>query len=56
MRHPKHGLVPFVSSDRRTQKDPQLKVTGAGIVAPEDVRQLGSNPVAPTVFREKPFG
>src|SRR5262245_31239497 len=45
-----------VSSDRRAQKDSQFEVTGAGNVAPEDVRQLGSNPVVPNFFRKKPFG
>jgi hypothetical protein len=35
-------------SDRSAQKDYQFEVTGAGIVTPEDVRQLGSNPVVPT--------
>jgi len=38
-----------VSSDRRAQKDPQLEVAGAGTLPPEDVHQLGSNPVV-TVF------
>jgi hypothetical protein len=37
-----------VSSDPSAQKDCQIEVTGAGTGAPEDVRQLGSNPVVPT--------
>ena len=44
---------------RRTdarQKDSQFEVRGAGTVGREDVRQLGSSPVVPTVFQKKPFG
>jgi hypothetical protein len=37
-------------SDRRAQKDSQFEVTGAGTVEPEELRQLGSNPVAPTLL------
>jgi hypothetical protein len=42
-----------VSSDRRAQKDSQFEVTSAGTVSPGDVRQLGSNPVVPTLFPHK---
>jgi hypothetical protein len=32
------------------------KVNGRATVAAEDRRQLGSNPVVPTFFRNEPFG
>jgi hypothetical protein len=38
------------------QVDSHSDGTGAGTVAPEDVRQPGSNPVVPTFFRNEPFG
>ena len=44
------GLTPETASVCRTsaQTDSRIEVTGAGTVAPKDMLQLGSNPVAPT--------
>ncbi len=43
-------------SDRRAQKDSQFDVIGARTVGPEDLGQLGSNPVVPIIVQVKPFG